>query len=111
MSDLSTTIAHPSVDGHNRPFIDAGTGVLTPTSTLQSQVLASNGKAKRDGRIFGTGQKSPASGASQAQLSASQPTKPHQKRYSLARSASRQGAKKSTRSLLNPGGLTHFNFI
>ena len=60
MSDLSTTIAHPSNDGHYRPFIEAGTGVLTPTSTLHSQILTSNAKAKRDGRNFTTVQQSPA---------------------------------------------------
>ena len=54
MSDLSTTIAHPSNDGHYRPFIEAGTGVLTPTSTLHSQILTSNAKVKRDGRNFTT---------------------------------------------------------
>ena len=54
MSDLSTTIAHPSNDGHYRPFIEAGTGVLTPTSTLHSQILTSNAKVKRDGKNFTT---------------------------------------------------------
>lgn len=59
MSDLSTTIAHPSNDGHYRPFIEAGTGVLTPTSTLQSQILTSNAKARREGGNFTTVNQSP----------------------------------------------------
>ena len=59
LSDLSTTIAHPSVDGHNRPFVEAGNGVLTPTSTLQSQILTSHGKQKRERKVTAMGLKSP----------------------------------------------------
>lgn len=114
MSDLSTTVAQPSQqnDTGPRPFIDAANGVITPTKHNYS---TNTKRIKKDWHhIANSGFNSPDGVSLHHQNSGlvTQPTKIGQKRYSLIRSVSRTGFKRSsTKSLLNPGGLTHFNFI
>ena len=114
MSEVSTTVMAPSQQrglkqsslGMNN-FAELGVGLVndTPRSKQSHGVRLAYKKPDRPYTLV----KNKTSGASKAHLGDGD----GKRRNSLMRSYSKQGMrhKASSRNLLNPGGLTHFNFI